>query len=123
MIDAIAGTLQHLLAAKAVDRSFRAVIEQASQNRACRQIGVRPPKHADFAVPNRGERNRRLWTILQNRREFDESSRNSQFGKRAFRVVVARQTTNPKMRCEENAGAANAQSSRRKRRSKIVHLR
>ena len=113
------------MATEAVDRSFRAVIEQIQpkQRRHSAKIDLGSPKHADFAVPNRGERNRRLWTILQNRREFDESSRNSQFGKRAFRVVVARQTTNPKMRCEENAGAANAQSSRRKRRSKIVHLR
>jgi hypothetical protein len=72
-----------------------------------------------FAVPNRGERNRRFWT-LQNRVKSDVSSRNSQFGKRPFGRVAVYQTTNPKMRCEDDAGAANAQSSRRKWRSKIV---
>ena len=53
MIDAIAGTLQHLLAAVAVDSSFRAVIEQASQNRACRSNRRPAPKHADFECQSR----------------------------------------------------------------------
>ena len=72
---------------EAVDRPFRAVIEQLQpKQRPFANINLVSPKHADFAVPNRGERNRRFWTILQNSGEFDESSRNSQFGKRAFGV-------------------------------------
>jgi hypothetical protein len=60
---------------------FRAVIEQLQpKQRRAAKIDLRSPKHADFAVPNRGERNRHFWTILQNRGEFDVSSRNSQFG-------------------------------------------
>ena len=96
-------------ATEAVDRPFRAVIEQLQpKQRRAAKIDLRSPKHADFAVPNRGERNRRFWTILRNRGEFDESSRNSQFGKRAFGRVAACQTTNPKMRCEvHNRAAAN----------------
>ena len=101
------------MATEAVDRPFRAVIEQLQpKQRPSANIDHGSPKHADFAVPNRGERNRRLWTIYQNRGESDVSSRNSQFGKRRFGCVGVNQTTNPKMCCEGNAGAANAQSSR-----------
>jgi len=112
------------MATEAVDGPFRAVVEQLQpKQRHPVKINLRSPEHADFAVPNRGERNRHFWTILQNRRESDVSSRNSQFGKRPFGRVGAHQTTNPIMRCEGIAGTANAQSSRRKRRSKIVQLR
>jgi hypothetical protein len=79
------------MATESVDRPFRAVIEQLQpkQRLHSAKIDLGFPKHADFAVPNQGERNRRFWTVLQNRGEFDESSRNSQFGKRAFGRVAA----------------------------------
>ena len=50
------------MATEAVYRSFRVVIEQIQpkQRRHTAKIDLGSPKHADFAVPNRDERNRRF---------------------------------------------------------------
>ena len=76
----------YLMATEAIDTSFRAVIEQLQPKQGA--INLRPPKHPDLAVPNRGKRNRRFQTILRNAREFDVGSRDSQFGKRRLRHAV-----------------------------------
>ena len=50
-----------LVATEAVDRSFRAVIEQLQPKQwHAVTTGLRPSKHADLAGSNRGERNRRF---------------------------------------------------------------
>src|SRR5512133_776267 len=48
------------VATEAVDRLFRAVIEQLQPKQwQAVKIDLRSPKHADLVAPNRGEQNRR----------------------------------------------------------------
>ena len=54
------------MATEAVDRPFRAVIEQLQpKQRHSAKIDFGSPKHADFAVPNRGKRNRRFILLIK----------------------------------------------------------
>jgi len=78
------------VATAAVDRRFRAVIEQfqPKQRRAIK-IDRWTRQHPDLVAANRGKRNRCFRTILGNGAEADVSSRNSQFGQRPFgRVAI-----------------------------------
>ena len=71
----------------AVDGRFEAVIDQLQPKQRCAiaiKIGLRTAKHADLAAADRGEQNRRFWTVPRNGRESAVGSRNFQFSQRPF---------------------------------------
>jgi len=69
----------------AVNGRFEAVIDQLQPKQWCAiNIGLRIPKHADLVAADRGERNRRFWTVPRNGRESAVGSRNFQFSQRPF---------------------------------------
>jgi len=75
------------VADEAVHGLFGAVIEQLQPKQRCAiaiKIGPRAPKHADLAAADRGEQNRRFWTVPRNGRESAVGSRNFQFSQRPF---------------------------------------
>ena len=52
------------VATAAVDGRFDAVIDQLQPKQRCAiKIGLRIPKHADLVAADRGEQNRRFWTV------------------------------------------------------------
>ena len=58
------------MATAAVDGRFEAVIDLLQPKQWCAiNIGLRIPKHADLAAADRGQQNRRFWTIPRNARE------------------------------------------------------
>jgi hypothetical protein len=79
------------VAAEAVDGRFDAVIDKLQPKQRCAiaiKIGLRTAKHADLAAADRGEQNRRFWTVPRNGRESAVGSRNFQFGQRPFERVA-----------------------------------
>jgi hypothetical protein len=82
----------------AVNGRFEAVIDQLQPKQWCAiNIGLRIPKHADLVAADRGERNRRFWTVPRNGRESAVGSRNFQFSQRPFeRVAVSQRSKSPK---------------------------
>src|SRR6266550_5189735 len=103
------------VATEAVDRRFRAVIEQfqPKQRRAIKD-DRRNRQHADLVATDHGERNRCSRTILGNGAESDVSSCNSQFGQRPpGRVAIfqsSRLLTTP-CECAARTSAASANAS------------
>jgi hypothetical protein len=92
------------MATEAVDRPFRAVIEQFEpKQRPSANIDHGPPKHADFALQSRRAKPTPL--TIQNRREFDESSAILNL-QASFRVVSP---SNHKLKMRGENGWANAQ--------------
>ena len=58
------------VATAAVDGRFDAVSDQLQPKQRCAiKIGLRTPKHPDLAAADRGQQNRRFWTIPRNARE------------------------------------------------------
>jgi hypothetical protein len=86
------------MATAAVDRRSEAVIDQLKPKQRCTiNIGLRIPKHANLAVADRSERNRRFWTVARNGRESAVGPRNFQFGQRLFEgVAVCQNLKSPK---------------------------
>jgi hypothetical protein len=88
------------VAGEAVDGRSDAVIDQLQPKQRCTiaiKIDFRTAKHADLAAADRGEQNRRFWTVPRNGRESAVGSRNFQFSQRPFeRVAVSQSSKSPK---------------------------
>lgn len=64
------GSVVDPVSTAAVDGRSDAVIDQLQPKQRCDiDIGLQIPKHADLAAADRGERNRRFWTVPRNARE------------------------------------------------------
>ena len=101
------------MATAAVDGRFDAVIDQLQPKQRCAiKIDPRTPKHADLAAADRGEQNRRFWTVPRNGRESAVGSRNFQFSQRPFeRVAVCQSSKSPKAKTQAADVASGARNA------------